>query len=111
MLLAGYRKLNFEGGRFMVLNPKIVKVNTAIEKTKEQIAELQARQKDLEKQKTQLENDEIIAMFRREKLNEDEFAALLQSGRQKQQQPPIMANTQEITENRKEDGLDDISEA
>ena len=97
----------------MVLNPKIVKVNTAIEKTKEQIAELQARQKDLEKQKTQLENDEIIAMFRREKLNEDEFAALLQSGRQKpqSQQPQTRANTQEITENRKEDGLDDISEA
>ena len=93
----------------MVTNPKIMKVNTAIDKTKEQIAELQAKLKDLEKQKTQLENDEIVAMFRREKLNEDEFAALLQIGRQKKPQPP--SKPQEITENRKEDGLDDINKA
>jgi len=82
----------------MVLNPKIIKVNSAIDKTKEQIAELQARLKDLEKQKTQHENDEIIAMFRREKLNEDEFAALLQSKRKKM--------PQEIPQTRKEEGLD-----
>ena len=86
----------------MVLNPKIIKVNSAIDKTKEQIAELQAKLKDLEKQKTQFENDEIVAMFRREKLNEDEFAALLQTGRHKKQPP----KPQEIIETRKEDGLD-----
>jgi len=97
----------------MVLNPKIVKVISAIDKTKEQIAELQAKQRELEKQKTQLENDEIIAMFRREKLNEDEFAALLQSGRQKSHQQPEQPPTRatENTEYRKEDGLDDNSEA
>ena len=67
----------------MVMNPKIIKVTTAIEKVKNQIAELQAKQKDLEKQKTQFENDEIVAMFRREKLNEDEFAAILQAGKGK----------------------------
>ena len=93
----------------MVMNPKIIKVTAAIDKTKEQIAELQAKLKVLEKQKTQLENDEIVAMFRREKLNEDEFAALLQTGRQNKSQPP--SKPQLITESRKEDGLDDISEA
>ena len=93
----------------MVTNPKIIKVNAAIDKTKEQIAELQAKLKDLEKQKTQLENDEIVAMFRREKLNEDEFAVLLQAGRQKKPQTP--PKPQQITENREEDGLDDINEA
>ena len=94
----------------MVLNPKIIKVNAAIDKTKEQIAELNSKLKDLEKQKTQFENDEIVAMFRREKLNEDEFAALLQTGRKKstqaaqppqsqQHQPsPAISNLQEITE-------------
>ena len=92
----------------MVLSPKIIKVNSAIDKTKEQIAELQVRLKDLEKQKTQLENDEIVAMFRREKLNEDEFAALLQSGKKKF---PARATPQEIPQNRKEDGLNDINEA
>ena len=92
----------------MVQNPKITKVNAAIDKTKEQIAELQTKLKDLEKQKTQLENDEIVAMFRREKLNEGEFAALLQSGRQKPLQlSSTQAKPQEIPEKRKEDGLDD----
>jgi len=100
----------------MVLNPKIIKVNTAIEKTKEQITELNAKLRDLEKQKTQLENDEIVAMFRREKLNEDEFAALLQSGRKKiaqtQQQPSSATiDLQVMPEKRKEDALNDSDEA
>jgi hypothetical protein len=63
-------------------NPKIEKVKTAITKTKSIIADQQSKLRDLEKQKIQLENDEVIAMFRREKLNEDEFAALLRSGRE-----------------------------
>ena len=91
----------------MVLNPKIIKVNSAMEKTKEQIAELQARLKDLEKQKIQHENYEIVAMFRREKLNEDDFAALLQTRRK----TPQRVMSQEVPQNRKEDGLDDINEA
>lgn len=72
-------------------NAKIKKVNTSIEKlkaqiadfqakTKEQMAEFQSKMKDLESQKIQYENEEIVAMFRREKLNEDEFATLLQKG-------------------------------
>ena len=80
----------------MVINPKIIKVTSAIEKVKEQIAELQAKLKDLEKQKTQLENDEIVAMFRREKLNEDEFAAILQAGKQKAGH--MLAQAQSITQ-------------
>jgi len=109
----------------MVLNPKIIKVNTAIDKTKEQIAELNSKLKDLERQKTQLENDEIVAMFRREKLNEDEFAALLQSGRKAtaQQQPtkeslqepfshepPETQEAQTTSGTRKEVDADDVSE-
>jgi|GEM_PF-3291401 len=99
----------------MVLNPKIIKVNSAIDKTNEQIAELQARLKDLEKQKTQLENDEIVAMFRREKLNEDEFAAILQSGRKKALQQPSQApqprdKPNETPQYRKEDGRDSNNE-
>ena len=63
-------------------NTKIEKVKTAISKTKGIIADYQAKLRDLEKQKIQLENDEVVALFRREKLNEDEFAALLRSGRE-----------------------------
>jgi len=65
-------------------NPKIEKVKTAIEKTKGIIADYQTKLRDLERQKVKLENDEIVALFRREKFNEDEFAALLRSGRDTQ---------------------------
>ena len=92
----------------MILNPKIIKVNTAIDKTKEQMAELQAKLRDLEKQKTQLENDEIVAMFRREQLNEDEFSALLQAGKKKakERQPPAQAGNVTNHPPNREGGLD-----
>ena len=61
-------------------NPKIEKVKAAIAKTKATIADYQNRLKEQERQKIQLENDEIVAMFRRENLNEDEFKAILRSG-------------------------------
>ena len=83
-------------------NPKIKKVTTAIEKVQGQIAEYQSKLKSLEKQKTQLENEEVIAMFRREKLNEDEFAALLQAGRQKTEQEL----PKETLQNQKEEIID-----
>jgi len=93
----------------MVLNPKIIKVNSAIDKIKEQIAEFNAKLRDLEKHKIQLENEEIVAMFRKEKLNEDEFAALLQAGRQTgvkkeydAQTSPTIASLQGSTDNRKD---------
>jgi len=60
---------------------KIEKVKVNIAKIKSLIENHQNKLRDLEKQKTQLENDEIVALFRREKLNEDEFAALLRSQR------------------------------
>lgn len=62
-------------------NPKINKVNGDIVHTKGKIAELTIKLRNLEKQKTQLENEEIVALYRRENFNEDEFAALLQAQR------------------------------
>ena len=62
-------------------NPKIEKVKANIAKTRATIENYQVKLRDLEKQKIQLENDEVVALFRREKLNEDEFAALLRSQR------------------------------
>lgn len=75
-------------------NPKMKKVNIAIEKlamqmadyqakVKEQMSEFNAKMRELEKQKTLLENEEIIAMFRREKLNEETFAEIIQEGRRR----------------------------
>jgi hypothetical protein len=62
-----------------VTNPKIEKVKEQIAKTKEIIADYQAKLRELEKQKIDLENLAVIAMFRKEKLDEDEFGALLHS--------------------------------
>ena len=62
-------------------NPKIKKVKADIAKTKAAISTQQAKLRELEAKKTQLENEEIVAMFRREKLDENEFAALLHSQR------------------------------
>ena len=62
-------------------NPKLEKVKANIAKTKAAIEEQQAKLKGLEAQKTQLENQQIVALFRRENLNEAEFAALLRSQR------------------------------
>jgi DNA-binding transcriptional regulator YiaG len=62
-------------------NTKIAKVKQQISKTKETIAACQAKLRTLEKQKTELENLEIIALFRKENLNEDDFVAILHTAR------------------------------
>ena len=46
------------------MNPRIPKITDEIEKLKRKIAEYQSRLRDLERQKTELENADIIAMVR-----------------------------------------------
>ena len=46
------------------MNPKIEKMSKDIEKTREKIAEMQAKLRDLERQKTELENTEYVAIIR-----------------------------------------------
>ena len=62
-------------------NPKIEKVNADIARTKARITEFTKKLRNLEQQKISLENEEIVALYRREKFSEDEFAALLRSQR------------------------------
>jgi len=64
------------------MNAKLKRTITDIAKSKAKIATEQARLRNLEKQKTSLENEEIVALFRREKLSEDEFTALLRGHRE-----------------------------
>lgn len=66
-------QLNNKGGIF--LNPKINKVIGEIEKTKERIAEQQTRLRELERQKTELENAGIVAMVRGIDIPPAEFEA------------------------------------
>lgn len=66
-------------------NAKLVKVNADIAKLKEKMAAFAAESakklRELEQKKIALENEEIVALYRREKFNEDEFTALLRTGR------------------------------
>jgi len=59
------------------MNPKLQKISGEIDKAKAKIAEQQARLRELERQRTELENAEIVAVFRKEKLTEDDLAAFV----------------------------------
>ena len=66
------------------MNQKIERVISEIGKTKDKIAGLQTKLRAQEHQKITLENDEIIALFRKEKLNEDDLLSLVKSKRESQ---------------------------
>ena len=59
------------------MNQKIKKINTEYQKNAAKIAELQARQAELAKQRTELENLDIIGMVRGVGLDPDQLAALI----------------------------------
>jgi len=59
------------------LNPKIEKITAEIEKTKSKLATYQTRLRDLERQKTEIENADILAMVRSIDVAPDEFAAFV----------------------------------
>ena len=64
-------------------NPKIEKVNSEIAKIKAKLSAYSAKLRELERQKTVLEDAEIIARFRSERLTEDDLNTLIRqkSGR------------------------------
>ena len=70
------------------MNPKIKKINKEYAKNAEKIAELQARQAELEQQRTELENLDIIGLVRQVGLSPDQLAAILRSVNADQPQEP-----------------------
>ena len=66
------------------MNQKIERTIAEIDKVKDKITVYQAKLRELEQRKTSLENEEIVAMFRKEKLTETEFAAFIKSTRTKE---------------------------
>ena len=60
------------------MNPKIEKVTREIEKTRARIADDQARLKELERQKTDFENTEIVVLFRSVDVEPAELAAFIE---------------------------------
>lgn len=59
------------------MNPKIEKLNRDIEKTETKIAELQDKLRDLKKQKTELENNELVSLCRDNGISPADLAAYL----------------------------------
>jgi hypothetical protein len=70
-------ELNRNGGIF--LNAKIERVCKEIDKTKTKISEFQAKLRELEKQKTEFENIEIVDTVRGMNISFADLATLLKS--------------------------------
>ena len=81
------------------MNPKIDRLEKEIEKTKGKIADMQDRLRDLEKQKTELENTDYVAVARSFKLTPQELAEFLMT----RQMAPENEVTKQEQEGRNED--------
>jgi len=75
------------------LNPKIDKLAREIEKTRDRIAELQSRLKDLEAQKIELENTDIVAIVRSVNLTPAQLAAFVRRLEQDPAADPMPEDT------------------
>lgn len=63
------------------MNPKITKLLAEREKNSEKIAKLTARNDEIDKQVTELENLDIVGIVRRMGVTPDELAVLMQTAR------------------------------
>lgn len=61
------------------MNPKIEKLEKEIEKTKSRIADMQGKLRELEKQKTELENTDFVAVARSYNLTPGELAEFFEN--------------------------------
>lgn len=69
------------------MNPKLKKINAEYEKNAAKIAELQYRQKELDKQRMEIENLDIVGMVRSMGMTPEELAVLIQASRDSQAAP------------------------
>lgn len=72
------------------MSNKLEKVTAEIEKTKAKISEYNSRMRDLEKQKNELENTEIVEMVRGVEASPAELAAFIKAFREKNGTPVLL---------------------
>ena len=77
------------------MSKKKQKVILDIKKTKEKISDLQSKLRQLENQKTELENTEIVELVRGTKMNTSELAIFLNTYREKGDASFIMEKEEE----------------
>lgn len=61
------------------MNPKLGKISVEYEKNRVKISELQGRQRELDRQRREIENNEILELVQSFKLDAEGLAALLNS--------------------------------
>ena len=77
------------------MNNKLNKLQMEIDKIKQKITEQQAKLRELEQQKTEIENTEIVELVRSLKMNTSELSSFLKAYREKNDAPILMPTTQE----------------
>ncbi len=77
------------------MNNKLNKLQMEIDKIKQKITEQQAKLRELEQQKTEIENTEIVELVRSMKMNTGELSTFLKAYREKNDAPILMPTTQE----------------
>ena len=77
------------------MNNKLNKLQMEIDKIKQKITEQQAKLRELEQQKTEIENTEIVELVRSMKMNTGELSIFLKEYREKNDAPILMPTTQE----------------
>ena len=77
------------------MNNKLNKLQMEIDKIKQKITEQQAKLRELEQQKTEIENTDIVELVRSMKMNTGELSTFLKAYREKNDAPILMPTTQE----------------
>ena len=80
---------------------KLTKLQREIDKIKQKISEQQTRLRELEQQKTEIENTEIVELVRSMKMNTSELSTFLKAYREKTDAPILMPATQEDMDHEK----------
>ena len=83
------------------MNNKLNKLQMEIDKIKQKITEQQAKLRELEQQKTEIENTEIVELVRSMKMNTGELSTFLKAYREKSDAPILLPTTQEDNEHEK----------
>lgn len=80
------------------MNPKIEKLEKEIDRTKAKIAEMQAKLRKLEEQKTELENTDFVAVARSYHLTPQELAEFLKTRQMAPDREPSQREQEEMNE-------------
>ena len=77
------------------MNNKLTKLHMEMDKIKQKISEQQTKLRELEHQKPEIENTEIVELVRSMKMNTSELSTFLKAYRGKNDAPILMPETQE----------------